>query len=275
MIKLMLDAASDSIRTQAYDHYIPLNIQIDNKQYKDGVDLDPQIFYTLLSTCKDFPKTSQPSPEDFVPAFEEAKTNGDDIIYLCLSSALSGTYQCANVAKQLVDYDNIYIIDTCAATHMIGMLAQYVNHMRSQGLSAPQIVDKVQQLRQRLVLYAGLDTLEYLYKGGRLSRTSAAVGSIANIKPIITVSPNGKVESFAKSIGIKRAISTIVKNVEADEIDTDFPVWSICTVDTENCDALEAALAQAGVSIAERMQVGSTIGAHVGPGVYGVIYVKK
>ena len=271
----MLDAASDSIHTQEYDYYIPLNIQINDKHFRDGVDLDPEAFYAMLSACKDFPKTSQPSPEDFIPAFEEAKANGDDIIYLCLSSALSGTYQSANIAKQLVDYENIYIIDSRAATHMIGMLAAHADRLRREGLSAQQIVEQLEKLRQKLVLYAGLDTLEYLYKGGRLSRASAAVGSIANIKPIITVTLDGKIESIAKSIGVKRAISMIIKNIQTDEINTDFPIWSICTIDTENCDALEAALTQAGIGISNRMQVGSTIGAHVGPGVYGVIYVKR
>jgi DegV family protein with EDD domain len=125
------------------------------------------------------------------------------------------------------------------------------------------------------VVYAGLQTLEYLYKGGRLSRTSAAVGSIANIKPIITINTEGKVDSFAKAIGVKRAIATIVKNMQNDEIDPNFPVWSICTVENENCEMLESALSDIGVKVSGRMQIGPTIGAHVGPGVYGVIYVKK
>jgi len=275
VIKIMLDSSSDALNTHPYDHYIPLTVDIAGRCYKDGVDLKAQRFYKLLTTTKEFPKTSQPSPDDYVPYFEEAKQNGDDVIYLCVSSALSGTFQSANIAKEMVEYDNIYIVDTKTVTHLIGALARYADKLRSEGLSAAEIVEKVQSVREKQVVYAGLQTLEYLYKGGRLSRTSAAVGSIANIKPIVTINTEGRVDSFAKAIGVKRAIATIVKNMQNDEIDPDFPVWSICTVDNENCEALEAALSDAGVTVSGRMQVGPTIGAHVGPGVYGVMYAKK
>ena len=275
MIKIMLDSSSDALHTHPYDYYIPLTVDIAGRCYKDGVDLKAQKFYKLLTSTKEFPKTSQPSPEDYVPYFEEAKQNGDEVIFLCVSSALSGTFQSANIAKEMVEYEGIYIVDTKTVTHLIGALARYADGLRSEGLSAAEIVEKLLSVRERQVVYAGLHTLEYLYKGGRLSRTSAAVGSIANIKPIVTISGEGKVDSCAKAIGVKRAIATIVKNLQNDEIDPDFPVWSICTVDNENCEALEAALADAGVTVSGRMQVGPTIGAHVGPGVYGITYVRK
>ena len=275
MIKIMLDAASDSKNNHPYDYYIPLTVDIGGKSYKDGIDLKPQRFYKLLTGSKDFPKTSQPSPEDYLPAFEEAKANGDEIIYLCISSALSGTLQSANIAKEMAEYEGIHIVDTKSGTHMIGMLARYAQKLVQEGLSSAEIVEKVLEVRQRQVVFAGLQTLEYLYKGGRLSRGSAAIGTVANIKPIITVSQEGKVESFAKAIGVKRAIGTIVKQVQQFEIDEDFEVWSLCTVENENCEALEAALAEAGIQVTGRMQVGPTIGAHVGPGVYGIAFVKK
>jgi DegV family protein with EDD domain len=275
MIKIMLDSSSDSINTHPCDYYIPLRVDIGGRVYKDGIDLRAQKFYRLLTTSQDFPKTSQPSPDDFMEAFAQVKEQGDQLIYLTVSSALSGTYQSANIAKSMVEYDEIYIVDSGAASHMIGLLARYADKLRGEGLSAPEIVEKLQQLRQHQVLFAGLQTLEYLQKGGRLSKTSAAVGTIANIKPIISISQDGKVESFAKAIGVKRAISTIVKQVQACEIDEDFPIWSLCTVDDENCEALENALLDAGIVVGGRMQVGPTIGAHVGPGVYGVTFVKK
>lgn len=275
MIKLMLDASSDSKTNHPHDYYIPLTVDIDGKCYKDGIDLKAQKFYRLLASAKEFPKTSQPSPDDYVPYFEEAKQNGDEIIYLCVSSNLSGTFQSANIAKEMVEYDNIHIVDTKTVTHLIGMLARHADKLRSEGRTAAEIVDEVLALRDRQVVFAGLQTLEYLHKGGRLSRTSAAVGSIANIKPIVTINDDGKVDSFAKAIGVKRAISTIHKHIQAMEIDENFPVWSIYTAGTDNCEALEQTLAEAGIVVSERMQVGPTIGAHVGPGVYGVAFIKK
>lgn len=275
MVKIMLDAASDSRSTHPYDYYIPLTVDIDGRCYKDGVDLKPQRFYKLLATCKEFPKTSQPSPEDYIPYFEEAKANGDEVLYLCVSSGLSGTYQSANIAKQMVEYDHIYIVDTRTVTHLIGMLARYAHQLRCEGMGAAQIAEKLLEVRDRQVVYAGLHTLEYLHKGGRLSRTSAAVGSIANIKPILTINSEGKVEPCGKAIGVKRAINTIVKSVQSFEIDEGFPIWSLCTVENENCEALEAAMQDAGITISDRMQVGPTIGSHVGPGVYGLMFIRK
>ena len=275
MIKIMLDSSSDSHNTHPYDYYIPLTVDIGGRCYKDGVDLRPQKFYKLLASTGDFPKTSQPSPDDFIPYFEEVKANGDELIYITVSSALSGTYQSGNIAKAMVEYDGIHIVDSKSVTHMIGQLARYADQLRGEDLSATEIVEKVLQLREKQVIFAGLQTLEYLHKGGRLSKSSAAVGTIANIKPIISISQDGMVESAAKAIGVKRAISTIVKHVQEYEIDENFEVWILYTVDEENCDALEAALTAAGVSITGRMQVGPTIGTHVGPGVYGITFIKK
>lgn len=275
MIKIMLDSSSDSKTNHPYDYYIPLTVDIDGRCYKDGIDLRPQKFYKLLTSAKEFPKTSQPSPDDYMPFFEEAKQNGDEIIYLCVSSNLSGTFQSANIAKEMVEYEKIHIVDTKTVTHLIGMLARHADKLRSEGVSAEEIVAQILELRDKQVVFAGLHTMEYLYKGGRLSKTSAAVGSIANIKPIVTISQEGKVESCAKAIGIKRAISTIIKQIQSMEIDDRFPIWSICTVNTENCEALETALTDAGITINDRMQVGPTIGAHVGPGVYGIAFIRK
>ena len=275
MVKIMLDAASDSKNTHPYDYYVPLTVDIGGRVYKDGIDLKPQRFYKLLTSTGEFPKTSQPSPEDFIPFFEEVKAAGDELIYLCVSSALSGTFQSANIAREMVDYEGIHIVDTRTVTHLIGMLAQYADELRKEGLGAAQIVEKVLALREKQVVFAGLQTLEYLHKGGRLGKTSATVGTIANIKPIVTINDEGKVDSFAKAIGVKRAISTIIKSIGNCKIDPRFPIWSICTVDTENCEALENAVTELGYQINGRMQIGPTIGAHVGPGVYGIAFIRK
>lgn len=275
MIKIMLDSSSDSQNNHPFDYYVPLTVEIAGKCYKDGIDLRPQRFYKLLTSSEEFPKTSQPSPDQFVACFEQVKQDGDELIYLALSSGLSGTFQSANIAKEMVEYDGIYIVDTHTATHMIGTLARYADQLRIDGFSATEIVEKLIAVRDKQVILAGLQTLEYLYKGGRLSRTSAAVGTIANIKPIITVSAEGKVETFAKSIGVKRAIQTILKHVQSFEIDEEFGFWLLYSEGEENCDALEAAITAAGINVSGRMQVGPTIGAHTGPGVYGITFISK
>lgn len=275
MVKIMLDSASDGKNIHPHHYYIPITVDIGGQVYKDSCNLQPEEFYELLATSEEFPKTAQPSPEEYIPIFEEAKEHGDEIVYLCVSGSLSGTLQSANIAKGIVDYDGIHIVDTRTASHVIGMLAQYADKLVKEGLDAAQITEKVLALRDRQVIFAGLQTLEYLHKGGRLSRTSAAIGTVANIKPIITITKDGKVESCAKAIGVKRAIQTIVKQVESHQIDTQFDIWSLYSADAENCQALEAAMADIGYPVTGRMQIGPTIGAHTGPGVYGILFVEK
>lgn len=276
MIKIMVDSASDcQLNSRQYDLFIPLTVNISGTEYHDGTDLNPDKFYDLLMNAKEFPKTSQPSPEVFAEHFEKIKESGDELLCFTLSSALSGTYQSACIAKSMVDYDGIYIIDTKNATHMIGILVDYAVRLIGQGLSARQICQKCIALRPRIQVFAGLDTLEYLYKGGRLSRASAAVGQIAGIKPIITVTEEGTVSAIAKSIGVPRAIQTIINKINAITIDESFPVYSLYSCGTENCEKLENKLTAAGCTITERRQIGSTIGAHVGPGAYAVAFVAK
>ncbi len=275
MIKILVDSASDcKIQDGIADYFVPISVNIDGQEYQSGVNLTSDRFYELLPTCKEFPRTSQPSPQTFVEIFEQIKESGDQLIYLCLSSRLSGTYQGALIAKEMVDCDNIHIIDTLGVTHIIGVLAQYARDLINKGFSAGEVVDKCEELKSKIKVYAGVDTLEYLYKGGRLSRTSAAVGEVAGIKPIVTIA-DGRVESIGKCLGKIRAMNFILDKVKSHKINTDFPMYSLYTSGTENCEVLESKLSDSGYVMADRLQVGSTIGAHVGPGVYAVLFVEE
>lgn len=276
MIKIMVDSSSDCRKEDGFfDICVPLTVSIGGKDYRSGVDLSADEFYELLTTAQEFPKTSQPSPEAFAQEFEKIKADGDEVICLTLSSALSGTYQSAVIAKVMADYDGIYIVDTLGVTHMVGVLAKFAKEQAAVGVSAPEIVRQCEELKGRIKVLAGVDTLEYLYKGGRLSRASAAVGEIAGIKPIITLTPEGTVTNAGKAIGIPRAIQTILTKLKSSQLDDRFPLYTLCTCGTENLEVLEKKLAAAGFESAGRLQVGSTIGAHAGPGVYGILFVTK
>ncbi len=275
MIKIMVDSASDCRCNDIFDLFVPMAINIDGKEYRDGVDLDNDTFYRLLVSANEFPRTSQPSPEEFLKHFEQIKADGDQLIYFCLSSALSGTYQSANIAKQMAEYDEIYIVDSKNASHMIGTLAKYAKKLIADGLDASEIAEKCEELKKKIRIFAGVDTLEYLKKGGRIGKAAALVGTLANIKPIITVSPDGEVAPVGKGLGIGRAVQMIADKVKSFEIDERFPVYSLYTFGEENCIKLEEKLSSVGVLVSERLQVGSTIGTHVGPGVYGVFFVEK
>ena len=275
MIKIMVDSASDCRDNNIFDYFIPITVELDGRSYQDGIDLDNNTFYDLLTTTEEFPKTSQPSPDAFLQIFTEAKNNGDEILYFALSGSLSGTFQSASIAKAMAEYDDIYIIDTKSATHMIGYYAAYAKTLIAQGLSAAQIAAECENLKGKIKVFAGLDTLEYLYKGGRVSRAAATVGEVAGIKPVITITEEGAVNAGSKAIGINRAIQTILTKTGNFEVDDRFPMYSLYTYGTENVEKLETKLAAAGYNPQERLQIGSTIGAHTGPGVYGVLFVAK
>ena len=278
MIRILVDSSSDYTMEEINNngfHFVPLSITLDGKHYQDGVELKPDNFYELLISTGSFPQTSQPSPQDFADIFEDVKEKGDEIICILLSSALSGTCQSAHLAKDMVDYEGIYIIDSLAATAMIRFMGDQAAELLKEGCTAREIVQKVEAMKGKVKVVAGLDTLEYLHKGGRLSKASATIGELANLKPIITVTPDGKVSVIGKCLGKNKALNFILKYLQDNEMDTTFPLYTLYSYGTENTEKLEERLVKEGFSYDGRVQLGSTIGAHIGPGAFAILYVTK
>lgn len=275
MIRIMVDSSADCRNDELYDFYVPIKVNIGGKEYLDGIDLDADAFYNFLTIDGIFPTTSQPSPKDFAEVFKKVQADGDELIYFALSSGLSGTYQSANIAKGMIGYDKIYIIDTRNVSHMSELLIKQASKLRAAGKTVAEIVESCESLKKRIKLLAGLDTLEYLEKGGRIGKATAFVGSLAKVKPLITLSPEGTVDVAGKALGLNRAIQLISDRVKTYEIDKNYPVCSLYTCGEENCEKLEEKLKSDGLKISERLQVGATIGAHVGPGLYGLFFVEK
>ncbi len=277
MIRFLLDTSSDytveEVKAKGME-LVPLHITLGEADYRDAYDLTKDAFYELLTTNEEFPKTSQPTPQDFVDMFEDAQEKGDELICILLSSKLSGTFQSATLAKSIVDYDNIHLVDSLGATHMIRLIAEYGQELAAAGKSAKEIVEALEEMKSKIKVLAVVDTLEYLCKGGRVSKTTAAIGEVAKVKPMITVA-EGEVAVIGKSLGKNKAISNLLKTLEECEVDDRFPIYSVSTVGTENCEAFEKRLTDAGYNFKERLQLGATIGTHVGPGVYGMIFVTK
>lgn len=274
MIRLLVDSTSDL--SQDYGVYcVPLKVEIDGKVYRDGVDLDRDTFYKLLTTSQNFPKTSQPSPQDYVDIFEEVKANNDTLICILLSSALSGTYQSAVLARNIVEYDNIYIIDSLSTTYAVKIMVDKADEMVKEGKDISEIIDTLEELKSRIKIYASVDTLDYLSKGGRLNATVAAIGNVARLKPVITVNAEGKVEIAAKKLGMVKTIGFIEETIKNTEIDEEYPKYMLYTYGTDNMYKMKDRLNQAGFIESDILQIGSTIGSHVGPEAFGVIFVEK
>lgn len=278
MIRIIVDSSSDYTLEELKEknmQQVSLTINIGDKSYKGGVDITPDEFYEMLIDGAEFPKTSQPSPQDFLEIFDDAKEKGDSVICILLSSGLSGTFQSATIAKSMADYDEIYLVDSLAATHLIRVMADYACKLRDEGKSVSEIVEAVRELQPRVKVIAGVDTLEFLYKGGRLSKASAVIGGLANLKPIITIMEDGTLSVIGKCIGRNKAISFITSAMEEKKLDPDFPVYSVYAYGSENTEKLEQKLEAMGIQCEARLQLGTTIGAHIGPGAFAVIYVEK
>lgn len=282
MVKILVDSASDFLKEEIEERQmelIPISISIGEQIYMDGVNLDRSRFYQMLMESKEFPKTSQPSPQAFLDIFECAKKQGDSLVCILLSSALSGTFQSAVLAKNMVQYDEIYLIDSRSASVPIKVMADYACRLRDEGLSAREIARNVEDIKPKVRLLAALDTLEYLARGGRLSRGAAVLGDVANIKPIITLSEEGEVKVLGKALGRNKAIHHLMQHLEEFEINPEFPLYTIYTYGAENCSRLEEHLAEqnegSGCVFRGRMQVGPTIGTHIGPEAFGVVLVRR
>ena len=279
-IRIVTDSAADYSAQEIEKRQItciPMSVSFGDKEYLDGKDITKEEFFELLTTSKEFPKTSQPAPTSFLECFENAKEAGDTVIAILVSSALSGTFQNANLAKNMAEYDNIHIIDSKTATLGMRVLVDRAVKLRDAGASAEEIVAEVESLRPRLRIFAGLDTLEYLAKGGRISKAAATIGNLANLKPLITITEEGSVSLCGKQMGIRHACKQVAKLVMADEPDLNCPIYFLYSYDQKNCAAFLHTLKKSGLEIESPKVrgIGPIIGTHIGTGAFGIVYVAK
>lgn len=278
MIKILVDSSSELTKKEAEEKgflFVPISVNIGGREYRDGVDLTKDKFYDLLVNGGEFPQTSQPSPQAFLELFEQAKKNGDEVVAILLSSALSGTYQSAVLAKQMVDYEGIYLIDSLTATGVIQILADYAKGLSEEGKGAEEVAERTDAFKARVHAIAMVDTLEFLQKGGRIGKTAAMIGELARLKPLITLTEDGKVGVIGKAIGKNKAVSFMLKWLEEHPVDDAWPKYSIYTSGTENCGQFEEKLKNHGIETMGRLQIGAAIGTHIGPNAFGIIYVEK
>lgn len=276
MIRILIDSASDYTVSETKTknlELVPISFVIGEQTYTDGYDLSRDGFYELLQESSNFPTTSQPSPQAFLDIFTNVKEKGDELICILLSSALSGTYQSAVLAKNMVEYDSIYLIDSLSATYTIKIMADYACTLREKGYTAHEIIQAVENLKSRVKVLAALDTLEYLGRGGRISKTAAAIGDLANIKPIITINETGKVDILGKCLGKNKAIAAILKHLQETGADPSFPIYPIYSYGKDNCETMQKKMQKEGFEMNEMLQIGSTIGTHIGPGAFGIVFV--
>lgn len=279
MVQIITDSAADF---EPYElekmnvRCVPFSVTFGNEEYKENINLTKQQFYTLLKEKNDFPNTSQPSPHSFESILKNMKNSGCEAVVISLSSALSGAYQSAVLAKNQLEYDECYIIDSLTASGGERILVEQAVKLRDAGKSASEIACFLETLRSRISLYACIDSVDYLYKGGRISRAACTIASVAHIKPIIHVLRDGSIDMAAKSLGIKRTMYFIKKILDKYPPDKDFPFYVLYTGNKKCGKILAEYFEKTDYEIpdANIIDVGAAIGSHIGPNAFGIAYVR-
>ncbi|ROR23455.1 DegV family protein with EDD domain [Mobilisporobacter senegalensis] len=282
-LKIITDSASDVPKWLAdeYDlRVIPTPVVIDEKDYFDGETIFPSEFYQLLRDGKEV-KTYHINAFMFKENFEPYAKNKDELIYICFSTGIAGTYNAANIAKTELletypDFD-LTIIDTKCASLGYGLIVYYALKMLENNVEKQTIIEAIKYHCEHMEHIFTVETLEYLYKGGRLSRGSAIAGGLLDIKPIIKVDQKGALVAVEKVRGrqksLKRLIEIVGEKGAALETQT---IGLIHGDDKETLEKVKQKLTeQYGCKNFIENYVGCAIGAHTGPGIIGITFLNS
>lgn len=222
-IQIITDSASDIVDHSREDvTVLPMTITFGDTEYQDGVNLSHQEFYERLIEDGELPTTSQIPPYDFEAAIKKALSEEKEVILITMSSKLSGTWQSACIAAS--EYEHVYVVDSENVTVGERALVEYAVRLKDQGMDAPSIVEKLEKEKKNIHLLALLDTLEYLKKGGRVSKAAAFAGGILSIKPVVAVT-DGEVIILGKARGSKQGNNFLVQKIKESGIDVSKPYF--------------------------------------------------
>lgn len=278
-VRIIIDSTVDltpEIKNQLL--IVPLTVHFGETEYVDGVTITHKEFYEKLIESDVLPTTSQATPFDFGNVFEDVIDAGDTAVVITVSSKLSGTYQSACIAA--ADYPNkIFVVDSLSVAIGAGILAELALKMTKEGLNAPTIAQKLNQEKENICLIAMVDTLEYLCRGGRLSKTAALVGGMLSIKPVIALN-QGEIVVLGKARGSKQSNNLLIKEIQkAGGIDFDKPILLGYTGLSDHILLKymddSAFLWEDRTSALRYAPMGSVIGTHAGPGAIGAAFFKK
>ncbi|MBP1925935.1 DegV family protein with EDD domain [Sedimentibacter acidaminivorans] len=278
-IKIVIDSTSD-VTQEIIDKYklkmVPLTVNFEDGSYLDKVELSTETFFDKLSKADKLPTTSQVSPGVFIETFSEILLRGDEVLGIFLASEFSGTYESARIARDMIGSDRIHLIDSrsvCLGTFSLIMEAiDLVN----QNKDIYEIVEILDSLKNKIVVAAGLDTLKYLEKGGRLSKGQAMVGSLLNIKPIITIK-DGQITVIDKIRGKNKTVKWFDSWIEENKFDlASKTVILFHAQNTEQLKVLRNTIEDKyQIKSIIEAEVGPVIGTHAGPGVLAIAFLNK
>ena len=276
--RIIVDSTAD-LMPEILDrvHVVPLTVHFGEEELVDGVTIDKKTFYERLVESDVLPSTSQATPEAFMREFEKAKQAGEQAVVITVASKLSGTYQSAVLAAR--EYEHIHIVDSSTVAIGSSILVELACKLLDEGMNAKEIAQKLEEEKKKIVIVALVDTLEYLKKGGRISKTVAMVGGVLNIKPVLSII-DGEINMLGKARGSKMGNNLLIQEIEkAGGVDFAKPVLLgyAGLSDTLLLKYIEDSkhIWEGNLDEVRYTVVGSVVGTHIGPGAVAVAFFKK
>lgn len=277
-VRIIVESSCDMMQSDFENcTVLPMSINFDFEEYLSGVNLTHNEFYEKLIESDTLPTTSQVPPSAFEKVFEEVRKDGDTAVVITLSQNLSGTYQSACIAKE--EYPEFFVVDSKSVSIGIGILAKTAIRLKEQNKSAKEIAEILKTERERIIVVALLDTLEYLKKGGRISSTLAFAGAMLNIKPVISLT-GGEIKMLGRARGSKQGNNLLVEQItSAGGIDFSSDLLlgytGLSDLMLKKYIADSESLYKGQKDTLEYTQIGSIVGTHAGPGAIAVAFFRK
>ena len=280
-VGILVDSGSDLpeavVRAHGI-HVVPLLLIEDGKTLRDGIDVTAEEFHARLEDGRTLPSTSQPPPGDFIAAFERASGDAEVVIAVLVAAALSGIYRSAENATSMVPDLDIRLVDSEAASLLVGLLALKAAELAEAGLPADDIVAEVRRVRRQSGILFTVRNLDRLIASGRVSQFAGWFGGILDLKPVLGVGPDGRIKAYGKARGSSRARRLLMETVAA-EIPDDvrkvrFGVVHVAAPETAQrvCEELRQRHADAEILVSP---ITPTISTHLGPGAWGIAYMVE
>ncbi|HJC53872.1 MAG TPA: DegV family protein [Candidatus Gemmiger stercoravium] len=281
MIRILTDSAADltpADRARPGVTVVPLQVVFSNGDTAlDGVDITGDAYYERLKGEEKLPRTSQPSPDQFIEVFEQARAAGDQVVAVLLSSTLSGTWQCARLAAETCEFEDLWVVDSRTGSQGEAVLVREALRLRDeQGCTAEQIAAALEELKGRIRILGVVDSLKHLHKGGRLPAAVALVGGALGIKPVLSVM-DGEIRLADTARGRPGALVALFKQIDKlGGIDPQYG-YVLLYSDEKSTVApihryLHDNLHLTGGRVA---QLGAVIGTHIGPGCAALVFVAQ
>ena len=276
--RIIVDSTADLLPEQkSRVHTVPLTVHFGQEEFIDGVTIDHKTFYEKLIESDVLPTTSQATPDAFLTELEKAKAAGESAVVITLASNFSGTYQSAMIAA--AEYENVFVVDSGSAAIGTGVLVELALRLLDEGKTAKEIAKLLEEEKKKIVIVALVDTLEYLKKGGRVSKTVAFAGSVLNIKPVLSVI-DGQIHMLGKARGSKMGNNLLVQEIDkAGGIDFSKPVLlgysGISNALMEKYIEDSRHIWEGNLPQVRYTTIGSVIGTHAGPGAVAVAFFKN